>query len=69
MTYDDNPEVARAAAFIRAECEGRNERAEVPIEMRSYRLAVRELLDTGEYEAETFNWQGWRYARVTPIIH
>lgn len=68
MTYDDNPEVARAASFIRSECEGRNEKAEVPIEMRSYRLAVRELFETGEFEVETFTFQGWRYARVTPVV-
>ena len=35
MTYDDNPEVARAAAFIRAECEGRNERPIVHVRMDS----------------------------------
>jgi len=69
MTYDDNPEVARAAAFIRAECESLNEKAEVPIEMLSYRLAILELCDTGEFEVETYTFQGWRYARVTPVIH
>jgi hypothetical protein len=67
MTYDDNPEVARASSFIRSETEMHG-RAEVPMETQSYRLAVRELFDTGEFHIETFDSEGWHYARVTPIL-